>query len=606
MAINNKYEPIQNYGIIGNLHTVALVSLKGSIDFMSFPRFDSPTIFAKLLDAGKGGSFSIQPAYDDTTYKQLYFPDTTILITRFFSNEGIAELIDFMPLQKFEADCSVIRKIKVIRGRIEFNMKCSPRFNYAKEIPTIKRIDNGLLFESTGKQNLAVSLISDVPLKYNKNGAYANFILEEKQSAYFILSQFPDTDNNIQPIRDYIKHNLRVTKSYWKNWISKCRYRGRWREIVYRSALTLKLLTSWQFGSVIAAATFGLPEIIGGVRNWDYRYTWTRDAAFTMYAFLRLGFLEEAAAYISWIAKLSHTGQMQVMYSMDGHTNLKEHDLKYLDGYKGTKPVRVGNAAHQQFQLDIYGELIDTIYLYNKDGGAITYDLWQEIVRQVNFVVENWQRPDHGIWEIRRRKKEFLHSRMMCWVAIDRAIKIAEDRSFPYPFNEWRQVRDQIYNDIYENFWNEEKQAYVQHKNSKELDAAVLLMPLMRLVSPSEERWKKTMLAVEKELKSDVLIYRYRGKDVQKDGIGGEEGTFTMCSFWYVECLSKSGQTEKAAEYFEKMLGYANHLGLFSEQLGSRGEHLGNFPQAFTHLALISAAFQLDSDLDKKAGQKNQ
>jgi len=605
MAVNNKYEPIQNYGIIGNLHTVALVSLKGSIDFMSFPRFDSPTIFAKLLDEGKGGNFSIQPAHDDTTYKQLYFPDTTILITRFFSEEGIAELIDFMPLQKFEADCSVIRKIKVIRGSIEFKMKCSPRFNYAKEIPSIKRIDNGLLFESTGKQDLTVSLISDVPLKYNKNGAYANFVLEERQSAYFILSQYPDTDNNIYPIRDYIKQNLRLTKSYWKNWISKCRYKGRWREIVYRSALTLKLLTSYQFGSVIAAPTFGLPEIIGGIRNWDYRYTWTRDAAFTMYAFLRLGFLDEAAAYISWISNLIHTQQMQVLYSMDGHTNLKEYTLTYLDGYRGTKPVRIGNAAHHQFQLDMYGELIDTIYLYNKDGGAITYDLWKEIAKQVDFVVENWQRPDHGIWEIRRKKKEFLHTRMMCWVAIDRAIKVAEDRSFPYPFNEWRQARDEIYNDIYENFWDEDKQAYVQHKNSKELDAAVLLMPLMRIISPFEERWKKTLLAIEKELRSDVLIYRYRGKDVQKDGIGGDEGTFTMCSFWYVECLSKGGQTERAVEYFEKMLGYANHLGLFSEQLGSRGEHLGNFPQAFTHLALISAAFQLDRDLDKKASQKN-
>jgi GH15 family glucan-1,4-alpha-glucosidase len=510
-----------------------------------------------------------------------------------------------MPLQRSEADCSVIRKIKVIRGTIKLKMKCSPRFNYAKEIPSVKKIDNGFLFESAGKPELSVSLVSDIPLKYNKNGAYANFVLNERQSAYFILSQFPDSDSNLYPGRDYIKQSLRLTKSYWKNWISKCTYKGRWREIVYRSALILKLLTSRQFGSVIAAATFGLPEIIGGVRNWDYRYTWTRDAAFTMYAFLRLGFIEEASAYISWVAKLCHTGQMQVMYSVDGHTNLKEYELKYLEGYRRTKPVRVGNAAHQQFQLDIYGELIDTIYLYNKDGGAITYELWKEIVMQVNFVAENWQKPDHGIWEIRRKKKEFLHTRMMCWVAFDRAIKIAESRSFPYPFNEWRQVRDEIYKDIYKNFWNEEKQAYVQHKNSKELDAAVLLMPLMRIISPSDERWKKTMFAIEKELRSDVLIYRYRGTDVQKDGIGGDEGTFTMCSFWYVECLSKSGQTERAVEYFEKMLGYANHLGLFSEQLGFRGEHLGNFPQAFTHLALISAAFQLDRALDKKASQRD-
>lgn len=604
MAVNNKYEPIENYGIIGNLNTVALVSLRGSIDFMSFPRFDSPTIFAKLLDADKGGNFSIQPAHNDITYKQLYFPDTTILITRFFSHEGIAELIDFMPLQKFEADCSLIRKIKVIRGSIEFKMKCAPRFNYAKEIPAIKKIDNGVLFESTGKQSPAVSLLSDLPIKHNKNGAYANFTLEERQSVYFILSQYPDTDNNFGPSRDYVKQSLHLTKSYWKDWISKCKYKGRWREIVNRSALTLKLLTSYQFGSVIAAPTFGLPEIIGGIRNWDYRYTWTRDAAFTMYAFLRLGFLDEAAAYINWISKLIRTQEMQVLYSMDGHTNLKEQTLKHLQGYSGTRPVRIGNAAHQQFQLDMYGELIDTIYLYNKDGGAITYELWQEIAKQVNFVVDNWQRPDHGIWEVRRRKKEFLHTRMMCWVALDRAMRIAENRSFPYPFARWRKARDDIYNDIYDNFWNEEKQAYVQHKNSNELDASVLLMPLMRILSPAEARWKKTLFAIEKELRSDVLIYRYRGKDVQKDGIGGAEGTFTMCSFWYVECLSKSGQTERAAEYFEKMLGYANHLGLFSEQLGSRGEHLGNFPQAFTHLALISAAFQLDRDLDRKDNQE--
>lgn len=589
------YEPIQNYGIVGNLQTVALISLHGSIDFMSFPRVDSPTVFVKLLDAKKGGSFSVQPEHDDINYKQLYFPETAILITRFFSKDGIAELIDFMPLSESESDCTIIRKIKIVRGKMRIKMKCQPRFNYAKEIPAIEKVENGLSFESKSQR---IFFFSNISLKYRNGSCSSDFELEESEEAYFVLSNSKEAASLISH-KNY-DNEFHNTKNFWQNWISQCQYKGRWREIVYRSALTLKLLSSGKYGSVVAAATFGLPEIIKGKRNWDYRYTWTRDAAFTMYVLLRMGFRDEAAAYISWIEELCRSRRMQVMYAVDGNTDLTERNIRNLEGYEGTHPVKIGNVAHTQFQLDIYGELIDTIYLYDKHGGAITNELWKEIVRQVGIVLDNWKKPDHGIWEIRKTKKEFLHSKLMCWVAVDRAIKIAERRSFPYPFVAWRETRDAIYNDIYKNYWNEKKQSYVQHKSSDELDGSVLLMPLVRIISPYDERWKKTMKAVEKELKSDVLIYRYRGKDVKAEGIGGKEGTFTLCSFWFVECLSKGGETERAIEFFEKMLGYANHLGLFSEQLGLRGEHLGNFPQAFTHLALISAAFQLDHALDKK------
>ena len=594
MARATLYEPVENYGVIGNLETVALVSLRGSIDFMSFPRIDSPTIFTKLLDARKGGSFTIAPVGHNLKYKQLYFPDSAILITRFFSSKGIAELIDFMPIKE-NGDCTIIRKVKVVRGKMKFRMSCEPRFNYAKLTPSVSKWRNGVKFQANHNEH--AFLYSNIALNNKKTGSYAEFDLQESAEGIFIFTN----SVNGEALAEMSEQNakFRKTKIFWQKWIAQCKYKGRWREIVNRSAITLKLLTSYRYGSAVAAATFGLPEIIKGKRNWDYRYTWTRDAAFTMYAFLRLGFMNEAASFINWIADLCRNRRMQTMYAVDGKTDLKEKNLSYLSGYRDTRPVKIGNAAHQQFQLDIYGELIDTIYLYNKHGGPITYELWQEIERQIEFVIAHWKKPDHGIWEIRKRQKEFLHSKVMCWVALDRAIRIAESRSFPYPFVEWQTIRNEIYDAVFKTFWNEKKQAFVQHKGSNEMDGSVLLMPLVRIVSPYEHRWEKTMRAVEKELKSDVLIYRYRGKDVHAEGIGGDEGTFTMCSFWFVECLSKMGENDRAVEFFEKMLGYANHLGLFSEQLGLEGEHLGNFPQAFTHLSLISAAIQLDKALEK-------
>lgn len=601
--MEEKYLPIADYGIIGNLHTVALVSLHGSIDFMCFTRFDSPTVFAALLDHNKGGCFSIKPHLDAMNYKQLYLPDTNILLTRFLSEKGVAEITDFMPVKEKEKNCVLVRSVTTTRGEIQFRMYCQPRFDYARAEHSVEGNENEVIFRSKGNDQTIFRLISDVPLKIEGKDVFAEFTLKEKEKATFIMEA---TSGNNRPVKEaidyYINEGFYMTMNYWKRWIGKSKYTGRWLEMVNRSALTLKLLTSYQYGSVVAAATFSLPSVIGGERNWDYRYTWIRDAAFTMYALLRLGFLDESHAFLLWIEKELNTitkedETLQLMYGLDGHASINEEELSHLEGYRKSFPVRIGNEAFNQQQLDIYGELIDSIYLFNKYGGPITYEFWKKIEIQVEYVCKNWRKKDHGIWEVRDTQREFLLSRVMCWIAIDRAIRIADHRSFPSPIDRWRKVRDEIYLDVYENFWHEEKKAFVQYKGADVLDAAALLMPLVRFISPHETRWLSTMEAIEKELVSDSLVYRYKLEAGATDGLEGEEGTFTMCSFWYVECLSRSGQIEKARLYFEKMLGYANHLGLFAEQLGFRGEHLGNFPQAFTHLGLISAAFELDRKL---------
>jgi len=594
--VNNRYEPIENYGIIGNLHTVALVSRNGSIDFMSFPRFDSPTLFCKILDADKGGSFVIEPQMKDIITKQLYLPDTNVLVTRFLADEGIAEITDYMPITSEESNCAIVRKVKTIRGNISYKMRCSPRFNYADGKHDIKKEDDCFIFRPEHNFQPAVRLLSEVDVTRDGDDLVANFKLSEGTTTCFLIESDKNKNQRESSIREFVHRTYQQTINYWQNWIAKSTYKGSWQEIVNRSALTLKLLFSVTYGSIVAAATFGLPESIGYGRNWDYRFTWIRDAAFSMHAFLQLGFMEEAQAFLGWIRKQSTDKELQLMFAIDGNTHLDEKELRYLEGYRNSKPVRIGNGASKQTQMDIYGELMETVYIYAMHGGDLSYDYWKIIVEYIELVINNWHQPDHSIWEVRGEKREFLFSRMMCWVALDRAIKIAEHFSFPYDILKWHMVRDEIYKDVYDNFWNEQRQAFVQYKGGDTLDASALLMPILNVVSPFSYRWKKTMEAIDKELRSDVLIYRYREQTEEIDGLKGKEGTFTMCSFWHVECLALAGQREKAREHFEKMLGYANHLGLFSEQLGMKGEHLGNFPQAFTHLALISAAIELDNN----------
>lgn len=602
------YCPIANYGLIGNMHTVALVSKYGSIDYLPFTRFDSPTVFTALLDKNKGGYWQIKPRHKDTRFKQLYLPDTGVLITRFFTPDGIGELTDFMPIRRKGYSGSVVRMLKVIKGCIRFRMEFRPRLDYARAQHEVLQEEGALLFTSKGPDNTVFRLITDQEVQVQEGDVTGEWTLEQGAQASFVMEAVPQEASSFKgrELQYFTDTSFQDTVTYWQNWSEQSTYRGRWREMVLRSAITLKMMTSLEFGSTIAAATFGLPEVLGGGRNWDYRFTWIRDAAFTMYAFLRLGFIGEAQHFMQWITvrckNLNQGSDLQLMYAVDGETQLQEQELCHLEGYKGSSPVRIGNDAFNQFQLDIYGELIDTIYLYNKHGGPITYDFWKDLTVIVDYVAEHWQQPDHGIWEVRNEKQEFLYSKVMAWVALDRAIDIAQSRSFPAPLEQWLNARNAIYKDVYENFWSEKRQAFVQYRGATVLDAAALVMPLVRMLSPAEPRWQATLKAIEENLVTDSLVYRYSTENGATDGLGGTEGTFSICSFWYIENLSKAGQADKARLHFEKMLGYANHLGLYSEEIGLQGELLGNFPQAFTHLALISAAVELNTKLSVKTG----
>lgn len=601
------YQPIENYGVIGDLNTVALVGLNGSIDYMCFPELDSPSVFAALLDKDKGGFFSIHPVLTDYRNKQMYLPDTNVLLTRFLSSEGVAEITDFMPVAENCEDNSLVRRVTCIRGKIKFVLHCCPRFNYARSEHEIEAMEMEVTFRSKGEDGIVLKLKSTVPLQIKQKDVVTEFTLKAGETADFVLEDVDNEESSKVVVKHFAENTLFATMNYWKDWISRSNYKGRWMEIVNRSALVLKLLTSRKYGSIAAAPTFGLPEGIGGVRNWDYRYTWIRDASFTMYALLSLGYSKEAARFVSWIEKrcenIGSAGHLGIMYKMDGTLELEESILTHLEGYRGSSPVRIGNGAYDQLQLDIYGELMDAVYLFNKYGEPISYDFWNAMVKQINWLCDNWHRPDEGIWEVRGGQRHFLYSRMMCWVALDRAIRLGESRPFTYP-EKWKKIRDTIYTSVFDDFWNEKKQCFVQSKGSDTVDGATLLMPLIRFLGARDPRWLSTLKVIEEELVSDSLVYRYRPETAASDGLEGEEGTFSMCTFWYVECLSRAGEIEKARFYFEKMLGYANHLGLYAEQLGFEGEHLGNFPQAFTHLGLISAAINLDKQLNDQRNKE--
>lgn len=594
------FQPIENYGVIGNMQSIALVGMDGSIDFLCYPDFDSPTVFAAVLDHKQGGRFQIEPQLTNMRIRQLYLPDTNILLTRFLAEEGVAELMDYMPIEKDgEQPNEIVRTVSVIRGNVSFKMRCQPRFNYATSIHRTEPSDGCIVFIPADNSCQPMALYSTVAVKQDSQDVVSEFALQAGTNATFVFGAVRPQGQ--PPEMSLLGHRFRHTVRFWQKWIAKSKYKGRWREMVQRSALMLKLLISRRHGSLIAAPTFSLPENIGGVRNWDYRFTWLRDATFTLYALIRLGFVEEVEAFISWLkGRLSddaERGPLQVMYGIDGRQKLDELTLDHLCGYESSKPVRIGNAAYQQLQLDIYGEMMDSVYLANKYGNPISYEDWQDVQRILGWLEKNWRRPDEGIWEVRGGPKEFLHSRVMCWVAFDRALRLAQKRSLPGALDLWQRTRDDIRNDVFTNFWNDRLQSFVQAKGTEDLDASVLLMPLMRFISPVDPMWLSTLRAIETRLVEDTLVRRYEVERTHVDGLPGGEGSFTPCSFWYVECLARAGELEKAQLLFEKLLGYANHLGLYSEELGSNGRHLGNFPQAFTHLALISAATYLDRAL---------
>jgi GH15 family glucan-1,4-alpha-glucosidase len=597
------YKPIESYGVIGDMHSVALVGMDGAIDWCCLPDFDSPSVFAAILDDQKGGTFCIQ-AIEEGSRKQMYLPDTNILVTRFLSQEGVGEVTDFMPIEEPTTGRramlhEIVRIVRCVRGEVRFRLFCKPAFDFAQMPHEVYLDPRGAIFEGS---TIRFALLSPIPLERRGGAAVAEFTLRAHESATFILSHVEqEFHGEILDGRLIGERALAETTLFWNRWIGKCRYQGRWREMVHRSALVLKLMTFQPTGAIVAAPTCSLPEEIGGVRNWDYRFTWIRDAAFTIYAFLRLGYTEEAAQFMTWVqerAKERDPGiPLQIMYGIDGRHALPEEHLDHLDGYRGSRPVRVGNAARNQLQLDIYGELMDSIYLYNKYASPISYDLWVYLRDILDWVCENWQQPDHGIWEVRGELQPFVHSKMQCWVALDRGLRIATKRGLPANYDKLRRVASEIYETTVEKGWNEERQSFVQFFGSDAMDATNLLLCLMMFLSPSDPRMLSTLDATMKELVSDSLVYRYEIGRAAGDGLPGREGTFSVCTFWLVEVLARAGRLAEARLIFEKMLTYANHVGLYAEQIGPSGEALGNFPQAFTHLGLVSAALDLDRKL---------
>jgi GH15 family glucan-1,4-alpha-glucosidase len=600
------YLPIAEHGIIGDMHSIALVGTDGRIDWYCCPRFDSPSVFGAILDKEKGGFYRIAPVVDDWVPKQLYLPDTNVLITRFLTPAGVGEVQDFMPISggASEHRHRLIRRVLGVRGEMRFRVDVQPRFDYGREKHETIFHEAGVLFRSP---QISLALETRVPMDFAQDGAYGEFTLLPGETATFVLEQVPESYVPRKYSEGETREAFEETVQYWRRWLSQCRYQGRWREIIYRSALTLKLMTYRPTGAIVAAPTTSLPEHIGGVRNYDYRYTWIRDAAFSLYALLRLGFTEEATSFMEWLTERfreerpAGAGPLQIMYGIDGQAELVEEILDHLEGYRGSRPVRIGNAAADQLQLDIYGELIDSVYIYNNHANPIAHASWMDLTRIVDWVCENWDQADEGIWEVRGGRQHFTYSRLMSWVAIERAIRIGIQRGLPGDIGRWRSARDAIYHQIMERGWDEQKQAFVQHYDTDTLDASVLVMPLVKFVAPTDPQWVSTLDAISRGLVSDSLVYRY-DVETSPDGLEGDEGTFSICTFWYVEALARAGRVDEARLAFEKMLTYANHLGLYAEEIGQTGEALGNFPQAFTHLALISAGHYLNRALSEPPG----
>jgi GH15 family glucan-1,4-alpha-glucosidase len=599
------YLPIEDYAIIGDLHTVALVGKNGSIDWCCIPRFDSPSVFGAILDADKGGFFRITPPeVPDMRNQQIYLPETNVLITRFLLPDGVAEITDFMPIKRAGTSAHqhhLVRSVAVVRGSLSLDLTCRPAFNYARDSHTVHLGNDGAVFHS---DSLSLALSSSIPLEEDgQGGVRAHFTLHEGQAVHFVLESAKSREvaPPEAPTKRRYEEAFQQTMHYWRTWMAQCTYHGRWREMVQRSALVLKLLTYAPTGAIVAAATTSLPEAIGGARNWDYRYTWLRDSSFSLYSLLTLGFTSEATAFMTWLDARCHelnNGQtLQPMYGIDGEHKLSEYTLDHLSGYRNSKPVRIGNAAYKQNQLDIYGELMDSIYIYNHYD-AISYDLWKNLRNLLDWLCDHWQEPDEGIWEVRGGPKQFVHSRATSWVAFDRALRLARHRGLPAPMTKWMQISAEIYEQIMDKGWSDKEHSFIQYYGSDAVDASSLLMVMTKFVGAKDVRMLDTINRIQKELTSDSLVRRYNPQKAASDGMDSKEGTFSACSFWMAEALARAGQVDEARLMLEKMLTYSNHVGLFSEEIGATGEALGNYPQAFTHLALITACVNIDDALN--------
>jgi GH15 family glucan-1,4-alpha-glucosidase len=601
-----RYPLIGDHGLVGDLQTAALIATDGSVDWFCCPRFDSPSVFASLLDHTRGGHFQIAPERADCSRRQLYFPESAVLITRFMTEEGVGEVIDFMPIDEPERATGrhrLVRAVRVVRGTMRFVLDCAPRFDYGRVSHDVEVTDGGAVFRSP---DLRLTLHTSVPLERRGDDVFGVQALGQGEVAAAVLESGSDAPPKAV-VRQEILDLLNTTIAHWRSWLGRSTYTGRWREQVLRSAMALRLMIYAPTGAPVAAPTAGLPEQVGGQRNWDYRFTWVRDASFSVYALLGMGYVDEAVKFLMWLRDRvdeqagRDSGPLKIMYRVDGGSDLREEELEHFEGYRGSRPVRIGNGAADQLQLDIYGEAIDSLYQGHRRGLLIGHPGWISLQRMIDWLADNWDRPDEGIWETRGGRKDFTYSRLMSWVAMDRVIRIARDFGLPANLDRLTDVRDRIYTQLIEKGWNPNRGAFVQHYGSDVLDASNLLMPLVGFVSPTDPMWQSTLRAMDGDLVSDSLVYRY-DPAASPDGLPGAEGTFSICTFWYVDALARSGRLEDARLTLAKMFTYANHLGLYSEEIGPTGEQLGNFPQAFSHLSLINAAINLDYQLDHGAG----
>jgi GH15 family glucan-1,4-alpha-glucosidase len=604
------YPLIANHGLIGDLQTAALVADDGTVDWFCSPRFDSPSIFASLLDHGRGGHLRTRPVDNAFETRQLYLPDTAVLITRFLTEAGVGELVDFMPVTGGEVTDRhrLVRMLRCVRGRMTFDVEIAPRFGYGLLAHQAHVTEHGAVFEADGT-NVVVHVVRETgeerlathpTIEQGDLRARVSLVAGQVRGV-IVETNAAGPPRTVRPAES--QRLFDETVGFWRDWVSQSTYRGRWREELLRSAITLKLMTYAPSGGLVAAPTAGLPEQVGGERNWDYRYTWVRDASFSVYALLRMGFTEEAAGFGRWLRQRvderagSGEGPLDIMYRVDGTSDLAEEVLDHWEGYRGSYPVRIGNGAAGQLQLDIYGEAMDSVYYLDRQGMTLGHQGWVAIREILDWLVDNWDQAEEGIWETRGGRKNFTYGRLMSWVAFDRAIRLAASHGRPAPTERWATARDAIYEQIMSQGWDPQRHAFVQQYGERVLDASLLRMSTVGFIAPQDPMWLSTLREMDAELVSDSLVYRY-DPSASPDGLRGSEGTFSLCTFAYVDALARAGRLDDARLIFEKMLTYANYVGLFAEEIAPTGEQIGNFPQAFTHLALIDAGMTLDAHLD--------
>jgi len=592
------YKPISDYGIVGNMLSVALVGSDGSIDWCCLPRFDSSSVFAAILDDEKGGRFHIKPQTDFRS-SQAYLPDTNILRTTFETDTGTAEVVDFMPCYRTSGGRltqprEVHRVVRCTEGEVTFEVHFEPRLDYARG-ETLLGVFKAGVSARRGGETLALS--STVPFHLDANGAVAGFTLRKAEQTEFVLRYGAQRPRRLSVYDPAGK--LERTSAYWRHKAAGCAFTGPWRDAIVRSYLVLHLLMYSPTGAVVAAPTTSLPEEIGGERNWDYRYAWLRDASLTLNALFQLGHVEEALGFFNWLTNVCERcgAEAQILYSIDFDTPVAEQQLGHLKGYRGSRPVRVGNGAFNQLQLDVFGELLEAAHNYLNIGGYISRRTWESLESFVEAACDKWREPDSGIWEVRGGPYHFVHSKLMCWVAVDRGIRIAEKMGLRKNLRRWRKNAQDIREDILARGWNPDRQAFTQHYDTTALDASNLLMPLLGFLPASDERVASTVERTVEELGWNGLLRRYR-TDATDDGLSGSEGAFLWCSFWLVRNVLRQGRTAEASALYERLLGYRNHLGLLSEMVDpGSGEALGNFPQALSHLGVIIAGLELTNAL---------